>query len=167
MTIRKVLCYPDPRLRTKAKPVTNFLDELQTIIDDMLETMYEHNGVGLAATQVDVHLRLIVMDTSENRNEPLVIINPEILEEEGTEEFMEGCISFPGVYDKIVRAAKIKFRAQDRHGAVYEMYAEELFAECVQHEMDHLEGKLMIDYLSPLKRERLVKKMKKLQQQTL
>lgn len=167
MTIRKVLCYPDPRLRTKAKPVTNFTGELQRLIADMFETLYEHNAVGLAATQIDIHEQLIVIDASNTRDQPLVIINPEILEHHETIEFTEGCVSFPGIYEKVNRSNRIKFRAQDGEGHVYEMFAEGLLSECVQHEMDHLQGKLLVDYLSPLKRDRILKKMQKAQKRNL
>lgn len=162
MALRKVLCYPDPRLRTLAKPVAEVTDETRQLVGDMFETMYEHNGVGLAATQVDVHQRVIVIDVSDSRNEPLVLINPEITWLGELKEGLEGCLSFPGVFDKVKRADHVKFKAQDRSGAWYEKEARDLLAVCVQHEMDHLLGKLMVDYLSPLKRSRVLKKMQKM-----
>ncbi|HEY8508134.1 MAG TPA: peptide deformylase [Steroidobacteraceae bacterium] len=161
MALRTILEYPDPRLRTKARPVTVFDDELSRLVDDMLETMYAAPGIGLAATQIDVHQRVIVIDVSEQKNEPLVVINPEILSREGTARTEEGCLSVPGIFDDVVRAAKIRLRAQDKTGAVWERDFEGLLAVCVQHEMDHLEGKLFVDYLSDLKRDRIRKKLEK------
>jgi peptide deformylase len=161
MALRTILEYPDPRLRTKARPVTIFDAELAQLVDDMLETMYAAPGIGLAATQIDVHQRVIVIDVSEQKNEPLVVINPEILSKEGTARTEEGCLSVPGIFDDVVRAAKIRLRAQDKTGAVWERDFEGLLAVCVQHEMDHLEGKLFVDYLSDLKRDRIRKKLEK------
>ena len=161
MAIRTILEFPDQRLRTRARPVTQFDAELGRLIDDMFESMYAAPGIGLAATQVDVHERLIVMDVSEARNEPLVFINPEILSREGVAETEEGCLSVPGIFDDVKRAAKIRVRAQDRAGAVFERDYEGVLAVCVQHEMDHLEGKLFVDYLSDLKRQRIRKKLEK------
>jgi peptide deformylase len=161
MAIRTILEFPDPRLRTRAQPVTVFDAELGRLIDDMFATMYAAPGIGLAATQVDVHKRLIVIDISETRTEPLVVINPEILSGEGTAESEEGCLSVPGIFDDVKRAAKIRLRAQDRTGAVFERDYEGVLAVCIQHEMDHLEGKLFVDYLSDLKRQRIRKKLEK------
>jgi len=161
MAIRTILEFPDPRLRTRAKPVTRFDADLHRIVDDMLETMYAAPGIGLAATQVDVHQRLIVIDISADRNDPLVLINPEILSREGEIATEEGCLSVPGYYDEVKRASKVRVRAQDRDGNVFERDCAELLAVCVQHEMDHIDGKLFVDYLSNLKRERVRKKLEK------
>jgi peptide deformylase len=161
MAIRTILEFPDQRLRTRAQPVTQFDAELGRLIDDMFESMYAAPGIGLAATQVDVHKRVLVMDVSEARNEPRVFINPEILSREGEAETEEGCLSVPGIFDEVKRAAKVRVRAQDRTGAVFENDYEGVLAVCVQHEMDHLEGKLFVDYLSDLKRQRIRKKLEK------
>ncbi len=161
MALRPILEYPDPRLRTRAQPVTQFDAGLGQLIDDMLETMYAAPGVGLAATQVDVHKRLIVIDVSAERTDPLVLINPEILTREGVGTQEEGCLSVPGIFDDVQRAARVRVRAQDRTGQVFERECDEVLAVCVQHEMDHLEGKLFVDYLSELKRERIRKKLDK------
>ncbi len=157
-----ILRYPDPRLHTVAKPVGEVTERIRRLVDDMLETMYQADGVGLAATQVDVHERVIVMDTSEERNEPRVLINPELIER--SEEMMlgdEGCLSVPQIYDKVPRHARVKVRAIGRDGQSYEFEAEGLTAVCVQHEMDHLVGKVFVEYLSPLKRDRIKSKMLK------
>jgi peptide deformylase len=161
MAIRTILEFPDQRLRTRAQPVTQFDAELGQLIDDMFETMYAAPGIGLAATQLDVHERLLVIDVSEARNEPLVFINPEILSREGVAETEEGCLSVPGIFDEVKRAAKVRVRSQDRTGAVGERDFEGVLAVCIQHEMDHLEGKLFVDYLSDLKRQRIRKKLEK------
>src|ERR1700756_160308 len=161
MAIRTILEFPDPRLRTRAQPVTEFNPELGQVIDDLFETMYAAPGIGLAATQVDVHKRLIVIDVSEAHNEPVVLINPEILSREGAAETEEGCLSVPGIFDDVKRAAKVRVRSQDRTGAVVERDYDDILAVCIQHEMDHLEGKLFVDYLSDLKRERIRKKLDK------
>ncbi len=161
MAIRTILEFPDPRLRTRAQPVTRFDADLHRLIDDMLQTMYAAPGIGLAATQVDVHRRLIVIDISADRNDPLVVINPEILAREGEIATEEGCLSVPGYFDEVKRASRIRLRAQDRDGNVFERDCEELLAVCVQHEMDHIDGKLFVDYLSSLKRERVRKKLEK------
>jgi len=161
MAKRVILEFPDPRLRTRAQPVTRFDAELGQLIDDMFESMYAAPGIGLAATQVDVHKRLIVMDVSAERNEPLVVINPEILAREGSAKTEEGCLSVPGIFDEVERAAKIRLRAQDRTGQVFEREFDDLLAVCIQHEMDHLDGKLFVDYLSDLKRQRIRKKLEK------
>lgn len=164
MAVLPVLEYPDPRLRKVAKPINEFTDELQKQIDDMFDTMYEEKGLGLAATQVDYHHRLVVMDFSEDHSEPLVFINPEfdVIDDEAN-ECQEGCLSVPGYYEHIYRAAKVKVKALDRHGKPFEMEVDELLAVCVQHEIDHLDGKLMVDYLSPLKRNRIKTKLLKAQ----
>ncbi|MFL6604332.1 MAG: peptide deformylase [Steroidobacteraceae bacterium] len=161
MAIRTILEFPDQRLRTRAQPVTQFDAQLGQLIDDMFETMYAAPGIGLAATQVDVHKRLVVIDVSEARNEPLVFINPEILAREGVAETEEGCLSVPGIFDEVKRAEKVRVRFQDRTGAVSERDFSDVLAVCIQHEMDHLEGKLFVDYLSDLKRQRIRKKLEK------
>lgn len=161
MTKLTILKYPDERLRTVAEPINSVDDSLRDTIDAMLETMYESNGVGLAATQVNVHQRLFVADCSEDQNEPLVFINPEITEKDGLFTNEEGCLSFPGVYAKVERAGKVTVQAQDRHGESFSLTAEGLLAICIQHEIDHLNGKLFVDYLSPLKRDRIRKKLEK------
>ncbi len=157
-----ILRYPDPRLHTVAKPVAVVDERIRQLADDMLETMYGAEGVGLAATQVNVHERLIVMDTSEARNQPMVLINPELLDQ--SEEMSwgdEGCLSVPTIYDKVPRHARVRVRALGRDGEPYEFEAEGLLAVCVQHEMDHLMGKVFVEYLSPLKRSRIKMKMLK------
>jgi peptide deformylase len=153
-----ILEYPDPRLRIRAEPVTKVDADIRRFVEDLFETMYAAPGIGLAATQVNVHKRILVCDVSADRTEPLCLINPEILSSEGTTNSEEGCLSVPEFYDYIDRAAKIKVRALDREGKPFELEAEGLLAVCIQHEMDHLEGKLFVDYLSELKRERLKKK---------
>jgi peptide deformylase len=165
MALLNILHYPDPRLRTKAKEVTEFDSHLKTLISDMFETMYEAPGIGLAATQINVHQRLLVMDVSEDKNEPKVLINPEILMSEGDEEMDEGCLSVPGYYETVRRAEKISVRAQDADGEFFEFAAQGLEAVCIQHEIDHLEGKLFVDYISSLKRDRIRKKLEKLKKQ--
>ncbi len=159
-----ILEYPDPRLRTVATPVHAFDSTLQKLIDDMFETMYEAPGVGLAATQVDVHKQLIVIDVSEEKNQPLVFINPEIevLSDE-LSEYDEGCLSVPGFYEVVCRPARVKVKALDRHGEPFELTPEGLLAVCIQHEVDHLRGKLYVDYLSTLKRTRIRTKLQKQQ----
>jgi len=161
MALRTILEFPDPRLRTKARPVTRFDAELLALIDDLLETLYAAPGIGLAATQVDVHQRLIVIDVSEEHNAPLVLVNPQIISREGEASTEEGCLSVPGVFDEVTRAAKVRVRAQDRNGEPFERDYEDIEAVCIQHEMDHLDGKLFVDYLSDLKRERIRKKLGK------
>jgi peptide deformylase len=161
MTKLAILEYPDPRLRKKAAPVTVVDDAVRQLADDMLETMYAAKGVGLAATQVDVHKRLIVLDISENRDRPLLLINPELLSLEGNGPGEEGCLSVPGIYDKLSRATHIRVRALGRDGEPFEMDAEGLLAVCIQHEMDHLEGKLFVDYLSELKRQLIRRRLEK------
>ena len=161
MALRTILEFPDPRLRTRAKPVTVFDAALGTLIDDLFETMYAAPGIGLAATQVDVHQRVLVIDVSSDRTGQLALVNPEILAREGEEITEEGCLSVPGIFDEVKRAAKVRIRAQDRTGAVFERDYDDILAVCIQHEMDHLEGKLFVDYLSDLKRERIRKKLDK------
>jgi len=161
MALRTILEFPDPRLRKRAETVTRFDAALGTLIDDMLETMYAAPGIGLAATQVDVHQRVIVIDISREHNEPLVLVNPEILAREGEASTEEGCLSVPNIFDEIKRAAKVRVRAQDRNGASFERDFDDILAVCIQHEMDHLEGRLFVDYLSDLKRERIRKKLDK------
>jgi peptide deformylase len=161
MTKLVILEYPDPRLRKQAAPVAVVDDALRQLIDNMLETMYAARGVGLAATQVDVHKRLIVLDISETRDQPLVLINPELLKAEGSGPGEEGCLSLPGIYDKLTRATNIRVRALGRDGAPFEMDAEGMLAVCIQHEMDHLEGKLFVDYLSELKRQLIRRRLEK------
>jgi peptide deformylase len=156
-----ILEFPDPRLRTKAVPVAQVDAGIRQLIDDMFETMYAAPGIGLAATQVNVHKRVIVIDITEDRSAPLALINPEIMAREGTEETEEGCLSVPGIYDKVTRSEKIRVRTLDRNGKQIEMDADGLLAVCIQHEMDHLEGKLFVDYLSELKRTRIRKKLEK------
>ncbi|MEE2601736.1 MAG: peptide deformylase [Pseudomonadota bacterium] len=162
----EILEFPDPRLRTVAKPVEKVDDELRKLIDDMFETMYACPGIGLAATQVNVHQRLIVMDLSEDQSQPRVFINPEItpLTEE-LSPYEEGCLSVPGFYEKVQRPARVRIKALDRDGNAFEEEADELLATCIQHEIDHLDGKLFVDYVSRLKRDRIKKKLEKLHRQ--
>jgi len=161
MTKLAILEYPDPRLRKRAEPVAVVDDAVRKLAADMLDTMYAANGVGLAATQVDVHRRLIVLDVSEERNQPLILINPELLLAEGKGPGEEGCLSLPGIYDKLSRATHIRVRALNLQGEPFEMDAAGLLATCIQHEMDHLEGKLFVDYLSELKRQLIRRRMEK------
>jgi len=156
-----ILCFPDSRLRTVAQSVEQVDDSLRSLIDDMLETMYEAPGIGLAATQVNVHKRILVIDVSEEKNQPLTLINPMILERKGGQEGEEGCLSVPGYYESVERADYVRVEALDRDGRQFELEAEGLLAVCIQHEMDHLEGKLFVDYLSKLKRSRIQKKLEK------
>ena len=161
MAILDILHFPDPRLRNKAKPVAQVDDSIRRLVDDMLETMYQAPGIGLAATQVNVAKRVVVIDLSEDKSEPLCLINPEILEKDGVEQMEEGCLSVPGIYESVSRANHIRVRALDREGNPFEMEADDLLAVCIQHELDHLEGKLFVDYLSSLKRQRIRKKLEK------
>lgn len=162
MALLPILRYPDPRLHKVAQPVQAIDARLQQVIDDMLETMYEAKGIGLAATQVDVHERLIVIDVSEERDQPLVLINPEITWASDTRtKGEEGCLSVPGIYDGVERATSVKVRALDRHGKEQQIEASELLAICIQHEMDHLMGKVFVEYLSPLKQGRIKTKLAK------
>ena len=162
MAMLDVLRFPDERLRTVAAPVETITPELQQIVDDMFETMYAEEGIGLAATQVDIHQRIIVIDVSEDREDQLVLINPEILEQSGSTGIEEGCLSVPGSRALVPRAEWVKVRALDRHGKPFELEADDLLAICIQHEMDHLVGKLFVDYLSPLKRQRIRQKLEKM-----
>jgi len=161
MALLQILEFPDPRLRNRAQPVAQVDAALRTLIDDMFETMYAAPGIGLAATQVNVAKRVLVIDLSERRNEPLALINPEILQRAGVEETEEGCLSVPGYFDKVTRAEQIRVRALDRDGKQIEFDADGLLAVCIQHEIDHLDGKLFVDYLSELKRTRIRKKLEK------
>ena len=156
-----ILHFPDPRLRIKAEPVVALTDAHRRLMDDMLETMYAAPGIGLAATQVGVNQRIIVLDVSEQGDQPQCFVNPEILSEEGTEVMQEGCLSVPGVYEEVERSERIRFRALDRNGKTVEFDADGLLAVCIQHEIDHLNGKLFVDYLSDLKRRRIRKRIEK------
>ena len=164
MALRTILCYPDPRLHKVAQPVQAVDARVHTLIDDMIETMYEAGGIGLAATQIDVHERVVVIDTSEERNQPMVLINPEItwMNEERVKG-EEGCLSVPGIYDGVERATQVKVTAMDRDGQSRSIEAEGMLAICIQHEMDHLVGKVFVEYLSPLKQGRIKTKMVKAQ----
>ena len=158
----EILEFPDPRLRTVAKPVVEVTDEIRTLVDNMFETMYDAPGIGLAATQVNVHKQVIVIDLSEDRSQPLVLINPEIEVLDGQlEDMQEGCLSVPGFYEEVTRINHIRVKALGRDGKPFELEASGLLAVCIQHEMDHLKGKLFVDYLSPLKRNRIRKKLEK------
>jgi peptide deformylase len=161
MTRLTILEFPDPRLRTRATPVGVVDGYLRELIDDMLETMYAAKGIGLAATQVNVHQRVLVTDVSEGHNAPRAFINPEILSRDGVETSQEGCLSVPGYYDDVERAARIRVRAMGRDGEVFEEDLDGLLAICLQHEIDHLDGKLFVDYLSEMKRQRVRKKLEK------
>jgi len=161
MTTLNILKYPDSRLRTVAQPVDVVNDEIRQLIDDMLETMYEAPGIGLAATQVNVHQRVVVIDLSSEKNSPLVLINPEITHKDGLEITEEGCLSVPGIYEKVERAEHIVMSALNRDGETFELEADELLAVCIQHEIDHLDGKVFVDYLSSLKQKRITKKLEK------
>ncbi|MBE3875427.1 peptide deformylase [Vibrio parahaemolyticus] len=162
MSVLQVLTFPDDRLRTVAKPVDAVTPEIQKIVDDMIETMYDEEGIGLAATQVDIHKRIVVIDISETRDEPMVLINPEILEKRGEDGIEEGCLSVPGARALVPRAAEVTVKALDRDGKEFTFEADDLLAICVQHELDHLQGKLFVDYLSPLKRKRIQDKLTKI-----
>jgi peptide deformylase len=167
MALLSILCYPDPRLHTIAKPVSAVDARIAKLVDDMRDTMYEANGIGLAATQVDVHERVIVIDVSEERNSPLVLINPEITWASPEKQINEeGCLSVPGIYDGVERSASVKVQALDREGRSREIEAEGILAVCIQHEMDHLLGKVFVEYLSPLKRTRIRTKMLKSRRET-
>lgn len=161
MAILDVLSFPDERLRTVAKPVDDVNDEIRQLVTDMFETMKDEKGIGLAATQVDRHIQVVVMDVSEEQDEPRVFINPEITRKEGETISEEGCLSVPGNYAKVERAEAITVKALDENGDAFELEAEGLLAICIQHELDHLKGTLFIDYLSPLKRQRIRKKLEK------
>jgi peptide deformylase len=161
MAILDILEFPDPRLRKQAQPVTVFDATLKRLIADMFETMYQAPGIGLAATQVDVHSQLVVMDVSEHKDQPLVLVNPKILSRDGAQVYQEGCLSVPGIYADVERALRIRVAAQDADGKPFELEAEDLLAVCIQHELDHLQGKVFVDYLSPLKREMVRKRLEK------
>lgn len=162
MALLPILNFPDPRLRTKAKPVEVVDDQIRTLAADMLETMYAAPGIGLAASQVDRHIQLIVMDLSEEKNQPMVFINPKITPlTEDTQPYEEGCLSVPQIFDKVERPARVKIEALDLDGKTFTLEADGLLAVCIQHEMDHLDGKLFVDYLSPLKRQRIREKIAK------
>ncbi len=162
MTILAILHYPDPRLHTVAKPVAEVNDVIRQLIDDMTDTMYDAPGIGLAATQVNQHIQLILVDTSKDKSQLQVFINPKITAKSGEQEFDEGCLSVPNVYESVTRAEKITVEALDRNGKKFKLDAEGLLAVCIQHEMDHLLGKVFVEYLSPLKRNRIKTKMLKL-----
>jgi peptide deformylase len=162
LSILTILEFPDERLRKKAAVVKTVDDKIKKLVDDMLETMYESKGVGLAATQVDVHQRVIVIDVSEEKDDPLFLINPEIIEKDGIKESEEGCLSVPGFFEKVKRAEHVRVKALNREGQSFEFEARDLLAVCVQHEMDHLNGKLFVDYISSLKRQRIKKKLEKI-----
>jgi peptide deformylase len=161
MPLLDILKFPDERLRTKAKPVDAVTDETRQLVDDMFETMYEAPGIGLAATQINVHQRIVVIDISREKDEPLCLINPVILAKEGIEHHEEGCLSVPGIYENVERADRIKVEALNRDGEKVKFDADELLAVCIQHEIDHLDGKLFVDYLSAMKRNRIKKKLEK------
>ena len=161
MALLNVLKFPDERLRTVAKPIKDVDTHVQNIVDDMFQTMRAEKGIGLAATQVDIHQRIVVIDVSEDYSAPLVLINPEVIDKQGSIISEEGCLSVPNNYAKIERAKSLTIKALDRDGKEYEMQADGLLAKCIQHELDHLDGKLFVDYLSALKRQRIKKKLAK------
>jgi len=167
MPLLPILQYPDPRLHTVASPVTRVDDKIRRLIKDMADTMYAAPGVGLAATQVDVHRRVIIVDISETHDQLKVFINPEIITRSGASDCAEGCLSVPGIFEKVQRAERIKVRALDTHGRFFELDAEALLAVCIQHEMDHLEGKVFVEYLSRLKQQRILAKLKKQQRRVM
>jgi len=167
MALLPILHYPDPRLHTIAAPVVAVDDNIRQLIKDMAETMYAAPGIGLAATQVDVHLRLLIVDTSESRDQLRVFINPELVESSGEADCEEGCLSVPGIYEKVRRAERIKVRALDGDGKPFTLEADGLLAVCIQHEMDHLEGKVFVEKLSRLKQQRILAKLKKQQRQAM
>ncbi|MBX3680569.1 peptide deformylase [Cognatazoarcus halotolerans] len=161
MALLPILRYPDERLHTKAKPVPQVDDSIRKLVTDMAETMYEAPGIGLAATQVNVHLRVVVIDTSEDRSKLLAFINPEIVERSGEQSCEEGCLSVPGIYETVTRAERVKVRALDEKGEAFELEAEGLLAVCIQHELDHLDGKVFVEYLSRLKLNRIKSRLAK------
>ncbi|MBI2224341.1 MAG: peptide deformylase [Betaproteobacteria bacterium] len=167
MPLLPILQYPDPRLHAVAAPVTRVDDKIRRLIKDMADTMYAAPGVGLAATQVDVHRRVIIVDISETHDQLKVFINPEIIARSGASDCAEGCLSVPGIFEKVQRAERIKVRALDTHGRFFELDAEALLAVCIQHEMDHLEGKVFVEYLSRLKQQRILAKLKKQQRRVM
>jgi peptide deformylase len=162
LSVLTILEFPDERLRKKAVTVKTVDGNVKKLVDDMLETMYTAKGVGLAATQVNIHQRIVVIDVSEEKDNPLCLINPEIIEKDGVEESEEGCLSVPGFFEKVKRAEHIRVKAINREGQPFEFEANDLLAVCVQHELDHLEGKLFVDYISTLKRQRIKKKLEKI-----
>jgi len=166
MPILKILEFPNDRLRKVAKPVLTVNDTIRRIAEDMLETMYDAPGVGLAATQVDIHQRIVVIDVSDEKDQPLVLINPEIIDHSGLETMEEGCLSFPDIFAEVERADSVTVKALDRNGDEFTLEADELLAVCIQHELDHLQGKLFVDYLSPLKRQRIRKILEKRQRKS-
>ena len=163
MALLEILHFPDPRLRLRASPVAQVDDQVRQAVRDMYETMYNAPGIGLAATQVNIQQQIIVIDVSEDKSEPICLINPQIIQCDGTEETQEGCLSVPGFYENVTRAERVKVRALDERGDNIEIDADGILAVCIQHEMDHLEGKLFVDYLSPLKRQRIKKKLQKME----
>lgn len=163
MALLEILHFPDARLRLKAQPVSRVDDQVRKMARDMFETMYRAPGIGLAATQVNIQEAIIVIDVSENKDQPLCLINPEIINADGTEQMQEGCLSVPGFFENVTRADKVKIRALNEQGEAFELEADGLLAVCIQHEMDHLDGKLFVDYLSPLKRQRIKKKLVKME----
>ncbi len=165
MSLLTIVEFPDPRLRTQAAQVTEFDADLKTLADDMLETMYAAAGIGLAATQVDVHRRLLVLDVSEDGSQPMTFVNPTITARDGSEVCQEGCLSVPGIYADVERAAEVDVEAFDVSGKPFSLHADGLLAVCIQHEMDHLNGKLFVDYLSPLKRQMVRRKLEKQRRQ--
>ena len=167
MALLNILHYPDDRLHIKAKPVAVVDERIQRLVDDMLETMYEAHGIGLAATQVNVHERIVVIDVSEDRTEPRTFINPVIVEKRGDCESEEGCLSVPGIYDSVKRAQWVRVEALDRNGQPFVLEADDLLGICIQHEIDHLDGKVFVEHLSRLKQDRILKKLKKRQRETL
>jgi peptide deformylase len=165
MATLDILTFPDPRLRNRAKPVERVDDSVRAIIDDMFETMYAAPGIGLAAIQVNIPRRIVVIDISEEKDQPLALVNPEILERSGEEQMDEGCLSVPGFYESVTRAERIRVRALDRGGAPFELETDGLLAVCIQHEIDHLDGRLFVDHISALKRQRIRRKLEKEQRQ--
>ena len=165
MALRQILHFPDPRLRKKATPVAKVTDDIRQLADDMLETMYAAPGIGLAATQINIQKRLVVIDISEDNSTPYIFINPEIVQKDGEREHEEGCLSVPEAYELVTRADTVRVSALDREGAPFVLEADELLATCIQHEIDHLDGKLFVDYLSNLKRQRIKKRLEKQQKQ--
>lgn len=167
MAILKILQYPDPRLHTLAKPVVEVNDQVRKLVADMAETIYAAPGVGLAATQVDVHKQVIVIDISETRDKLLTFINPEILASSGVSDCEEGCLSVPGIFEKVQRAERVTVRALDREGKLFTLDADGLLSVCIQHEIDHLKGKVFVEYLSRLKQARILNKLKKMQRKIM
>ena len=165
MALLNILHFPDERLRTIAQPVDEVTDEVRKVVEDMFETMYAAPGIGLAATQVNVHKRIIVIDISEDKSQPLCLINPEIIERDGAQTYEEGCLSVPGFYENVERANTITVKALGKDGKEFKLTTDGLLAVCIQHEMDHLQGKLFVDYISEMKRKRIKKKLQKLQKQ--